>query len=1013
MLKKHHAAPRVRSARATLTLTGLALCALVAMMALAASAAQGSPSISLDSFNYRVGDTLTVRASGLRPGSDYTVTLTPPEGSDGEEATGEHEADAAGRLSIDFPLDHAGRWALRVAGPDLDATLNVQVAVGVSRLPSQAPAQAPDATAPPVTEEPAGEAPAGETETEAPGDTEGETPAEAPAESPAQTPVEAPAETPADAPAETSEPAQAETPAEAPSETPAETPSETPTEAPAEAPSETPAETAPSTPSDTEGTDAQEADVASETGLTEQEAAVEEQEAVQSPEQSVLETETPAETQDDIPASETPPTTETTPEVPESEATPQPILPGSTQATDFGINVALDNGSYVATLLGQPVWRLDFPLNSGASAEPLVVDDRAYLGRGNHVLVLNRATGNVLMRHRLPAQVVAIEAASLGTQPGAIDVTVEYSNGTRQDVAVSDAGPVLSLAFDPDPALYGWLRAEAQVADPVERLLVDPTNPWLYVAAAGSESTRAPTLLSGALARAQTFYERAQLARQLMSGADRRPDLAAQAMDAALEDFVDRGYRGTLLFDEATSAAYGFPLDAMRSALARGDMESADFWAPWLYRLSGSAVAANETVLRDYATELRRLGRDSEANTWRQRAGEGHGFNLANTLRGGAAALGRGGWLAVAALLVAILALNLTLAAKYWRPQSLLLRQNADRGRKPSPLARLNVVRHAAFVEKFVVVLLFGAVLALVGLHGWTQRAGALDARLGGGSLATPVARGLLAALPDNTSTAFVNAYAAQTSGDTTTAARLYQDLTDNADAMNNLGVLRNDDELFRLALSLRPNHPEASFNLGLSTDNPSRLLDAYRPSAPQLAAPGVARIEDAYAGGYRAALGAAFTNPWTTLTSDPAFGPQWLWTLAVVLFLLWALLSVIWFLIPRPRQSRNAPRTFLYHLLALLFPGTGLADELWGVLLLVPWAIFGTDLLRRYFLLGSGPVIPEQVAIIAMIVIYVINLVAFVVEYRSYRARMTRLKVTEPDVARAYGMRVADSPHV
>lgn len=975
-------ASRVRSAQATLTLSGLALLALIAMMALAASAAQGSPSLSLDSFNYRVGDTLTVRATGLRPGSEYVITLTPPEAAVGADTvTGEHEADASGRLSVDLPLTHAGRWALTVSGPDLDATLNVQVSEGISRQPSQQPAQAPESTAPPAEEPDAAQTPDDDGTSATTGPEETEPGVQAPAEE--QAGQTEPGQT---------EPGQTE-----------------------------PAQTEPgqTEPEQTEPGQAEPAQT--QPGQIESEP-VESEQAEPEQGQAVQEGETPDQTQDDAPpATGTEPTPPAaSPALPPADST----APPPTSAT--GVEVTLENGAFVARSAGQQLWRLDFPGGSGASAGPLVQGERAYLGRGNHLLAVDLDSGSVLRRHRLPAQIVAIEPAAgagqqttgaattltPGEQSGPLAVTVEYSNGARDTLIVAETGPAGGLAFDPGLPLYGWLRAEAQVDDPVARLLVDPTNPWLYVAAARTEPARASTLLNGAIAQAETFYERAQLARHLMNGADRRPDLAAQAMDAALEDFVERGYRGILLFDEATSAAYGFPLDAMRSALARGDMQAADFWAPWLYRLSGSAVPANETVLREYASELRRLGRDSEANTWRQRAGEGHGFSLAGTLRDGAASLGRSGWLAVAALLVAILALNLTLAAKYWRPQSLLLRQNADRGRNRSPLARLNVVRHAALIEKLVVVLLFAAVLALVGLHGWSQRSAGLDAQLGSGSLATPVAREKLTALPGNASASFVSAYAAHTSGDVAAAASAYQELTDDADAMNNLGVLRSDAELFRVALELRPDHPEASFNLGL-TPNPSRLLDAYRPSAPQLAAPGVGRLEDAYAGSYRAALGAAFTDPWTTLTSYPAFGPQWLWVAAVVLFMAWAALSVIWLLIPRPRQSRNAPRTFLYHLLALLFPGTGLADELWGVLLLVPWAIFGTDLLRRYFLLGTGPVISAQVALTAIIVIYAINLIAFIVEYRSYRARMTRLRVTEPDLARAYGMRVADSPHV
>lgn len=890
MLQESIRAQRSRTSLARSSRPVLALLALVALALTGAATGQASPSISLDSFNYRVGETLNVRATGLRPGASYQVTLTPPAGADADVSQSDHAADPTGRLSVSLPLTHAGRWALTVSGPDLDATLNVQVAEGITRQPATDPAGEPAATAP--SEEPA-----------------------APSEEPA---------TPPDA---------------------------------AEAEVEPPAVTEP-----TEGDPAEPA---------------------------------PSE---------------------ETEAQPSVIAPGQ-RAADT--TVALIGDEFVAMAQGAEAWRLSFPAGSGASAGPLVTDQHAFLARGNHLLVVAAERGNVVARHRLPAQVVAISQAqeqASGQAQGAahapVAVTVEFSNGARETFTVTDAGPPAGLAFDPDLDLYGWLRAEAQVEDPIARLLVDPTNPWLYVAAARVEPSRATTLLSGALAQAATFYERAQLARQLMSSADRRPDLAAQAMDAALDDFVERGYRGTLLFDEATSAAYGFPLDAMRTALERGDMPAADFWAPWLYRLSGSAVPENEAVLREYSTELRRLGRDGEANTWRQRAGEGRGFSLGDTLRDAARSLGRGGWLAVAALLVAIVALTLTLSAKYWRPQSLLLKRAADQGKKPPPLARLNVVRHASFVEKLVVVMLFAAVLALVGLHGWTERAGGLDSTLGSGSLATPVARGHLGALPQNDAAAFVDAFAVHASGDLDAAAAAYQELTADANAMNNLGVLKGDPELFRVALELRPDHSEASFNLGL-IPNPSRLLDAYRPEEPLLAVPSQQLLEDAFAGSYGAALGSAFTDPWTTLTSYPAFGPQWLWVAAVVLFLAWAALSVIWLLIPRPRQSRNAPRTLLYHLLALLFPGTGLADELWGVLLLVPWAIFGTDLLRRYFLLGSGPVISAQLALTAIIVIYAINLIAFIVEYRSYRGRMARLRVTEPDLARAYGMKVDDSARV
>lgn len=861
---------------------------LVAAVIAGLAMAQGTPALSLDSFNYRVGDTLRLSASGLRPGGAYQVTLTPPDGSATQSVSQEVVAGASGGFQASWPLTAAGRWSLSVVGPDLDATLNVRVAEGIARQP--APAQQTPGQQEPAQEEPAQQEPA--------------------QQEPAQ-------QDPAPDMPRTQEPAPQEPEQRAPTQVPAEEP--------------------------------------------------------------------PA------------------------------ITPGAPAA----IAVALEDGEFVARATGQEIWRLAFPEGSGVSAGPLSVDDSLYLARGHHLLKVDPVSGSVLERFRLPAQVVELReavpasGAPLSAAGGlALEVTVEYAAGQRQVVRVDESGPPAGLAFDPDPALYGWLRAEADVEDPGARLLIDPTNPWLYLAAAGGEPSRATSLLNGALAQADAFFEHAQIARALMSGSERRPDLAAQAMDASLDDFVDRGYRGTLLFDEDASAAYGFPLDAMRTALARGDMPAADFWAPWLYRLSGAAVPANERVLRQYADELRRLDRDSEANTWRQRAAEGQRFNVQATLRSAAAAVGRSGWLGVAALLVAILALLLTLSAKYWRPQSLHLRQQAARGGSVPRFARLNVVRHASFVEKFVIVLLFASVLALAGLNNWSQRAADLDASLGSGSLATPVALAALTDLADNGAAGFVTAYALHASGEQSAAAAAYQELTTDADAMNNLGVLRSDSELYRIALELRGDHPEASFNLGLAP-NPSRLLEAYRPDAPQLAAPDQRRLEDATSGSYVAALASAFTDPWTTLTAEPAFGPQWLWIITVVVFALLALMSLIWLVIPRPRTSRNAPRTFVYHLLAVLFPGTGLADELWGVLLLVPWAIFGTDLLRRYFLLGSGPVIAAQVALTAIIVIYAINLIAFLVEYRSYRARMARLRLNEPEIASAYGLKVDDGARV
>ncbi|MFA5568496.1 MAG: hypothetical protein WC972_07595, partial [Trueperaceae bacterium] len=226
------------------------------------------------------------------------------------------------------------------------------------------------------------------------------------------------------------------------------------------------------------------------------------------------------------------------------------------------------------------------------------------------------------------------------------------------------------------------------------------------------------------------------------------------------------------------------------------------------------------------------------------------------------------------------------------------------------------------------------------------------------------------------------------------------------AAAVNNLGVLLDDPSLFRRALDLEPGLPAAAFNLGQGS-NPSRLMATFAPDMKALVVPDESRLRSAVAGSFQAALASVFTNPWQTLTGVAGVGlAQWLWLVVVVAFLLLTLVNVVMLVLPRPRVARNAPRTPLYHLLAILLPGTGQADELWGVLLSVPWAIFGVDLLLHYMPLGVGPAMGLMTDLIALGVIYLVNLVAFLVEFGSYQRRMRALRANDPETARAYGMK-------
>src|SRR5690606_27748809 len=248
------------------------------------------------------------------------------------------------------------------------------------------------------------------------------------------------------------------------------------------------------------------------------------------------------------------------------------------------------------------------------------------------LLELASTTGEVLARHRLPAQVVDVDVA--GAQ---VEATVEYQDGTTRRVRVTRQGPTEALPFDTDPALYGWLRQEANVADPEERLERDPTNPWLYVARVQSATSGAAMqeerLLERALATSATFYERAQLADAFLSLPTPRTDLAAQAMDGAMEDFIQRGYRPELLTNTELEDAYGFPHGRLLNALGRGDMARAGFWAEWLHLTSSPAHPEKQAALREYSLYLQEAGERDEASLWRTRANEARGgFRVGATL---------------------------------------------------------------------------------------------------------------------------------------------------------------------------------------------------------------------------------------------------------------------------------------------------------------------------------------------------------------------------------------------
>src|SRR5690606_18229895 len=104
------AAQRQRAVLHVLLLTFLAVAALggqglAAPLTLVQS--QQTPAVRLSAFTYRVGDTLTLSASGLETGASYVVSLRSPAGEVSEQ---EVPSDQGGALSVRAVVDEPGTW---------------------------------------------------------------------------------------------------------------------------------------------------------------------------------------------------------------------------------------------------------------------------------------------------------------------------------------------------------------------------------------------------------------------------------------------------------------------------------------------------------------------------------------------------------------------------------------------------------------------------------------------------------------------------------------------------------------------------------------------------------------------------------------------------------------------------------------------------------------------------------------------------------------------------------------
>ncbi len=665
-----------------------------------------------------------------------------------------------------------------------------------------------------------------------------------------------------------------------------------------------------------------------------------------------------------------PQTPQTRPTAKPTRLTPEPdpfdVATLEVTRTENGLNAFQD---------GAPLWELSFPEGSGSTTPPLLqrgaeADAQLYLGHGNSVLKLEPQTGSVLGRFIVSGPVARLEIIDDET----VGVTVQHSEGLLERFTLRGGELQEPVRFGSDPRTFFYLRAEANVSKLTAQLRRDPTNPWLYLALGlnQKDSRTAQANFTAALRRATTFYDLAGLATVLEAQGERA--LAERAFDGAMKDFAAKGYDPRLLTDETLETAYNFPLKPLQNALAKQDDLSAGRWAARLW-LAAPRVPGAAEAFAGYAALLRRVGTSAEAALWEGRAaqqtasGEGSLERLGLTLA-------RAGWGFVPALFVAFFALHLTLLAKYARPR----RSDRIGGRLPWLFA----LRYDTLSEKFVLLALLALILVSAALGNWAARGEPPAQVIGSGTLANRAAQayleGVVQRADDGPRTAFIRGTAQQLAGETAQVEPLLRAAGAYAPALNNLAVLTGDEALYTRALGLEPNLSAARYNIGDRALLPFQA--DYKPDQPALALPTPNDFQIA-SGNWQRAIGDVFTDPQRALSTPPrGLGLSLvLWRVLEVVFLLVALVHVAFLFVPRPRSAHGAPRGWTYQLTALLFPGTGLADEMWGIFLLVPWAILGAAALGLF---GLGAPVPLTYLVLAGI--YALNTVAVTIEGVAYR---------------------------
>jgi tetratricopeptide (TPR) repeat protein len=702
---------------------------------------------------------------------------------------------------------------------------------------------------------------------------------------------------------------------------------------------------------------------------------------------------------------------------------PRPMLPDG-KAVPTSIQADAQGGFRLELKVSEA--RLSLTAKSGVLSASLVrtPPQLEFLADGSSIVAKDASNGKITQRFYLSGQVKTLEPTATGYR-----ATVQPIAGV-EEIFLLENGKILErVVFAPSSALLetvnrGW--REKVIGDPVafwrEKSNLDNTNPLLKVQLGlalqkSNQTEAAKTAFSQALDVNVPFYVSLRVAQEFEKA--NLPDLADTALARAKVNYAISGYDPGFAVSKTVLAAWGNPLETAKSLFKSNNPKRAEAWLAYLRDTSPHFPGAG-TVFLEYAVWLDGQNRAGEARQVREfitdlDKGSVFRFGDAGLIRLSAFALA-----GAAVALVAFLLLQFVLLLKYWSQQTKDLMPFGGRfgaiGRAPFTRLRHSLPAYYTFTEKLVLLVLLLTTVVGVGVWQYSDQA---DKWLKQTFLTQGTAGGTnyfqaLNSVPQPTAD-YLRGLGLHLSNDLDGAITAYRNSGEIAGAANNLGVIlasRGDkagsEREFQRAAGLGSR--VANQNLGSSiVGYRAAFHAAYRKGTAMLEVPSAEELVLIRFGTLEQEFRRMIQDPWSYWLALRFGLPFWAHQALGALILMIVVLSVFWLFIPRVASARLAPRSVLYHLGAILIPGSGLADEVWGILLLPPsiavvaliaieWyqLPFAESILQGSSILGLTNLPPLldlktnwQYLLIALAVIYAVNVLAWILETLALRKKV------------------------